>query len=797
MTGKPSHAGSPEQRGHFCAATLLSLLFAVVASSNARAQPEIKPTALYGEVTRLLEPWIAAEIKQKGIPALSIALVDDQTIVWARGFGFADSAKRVPATAETVYRVGSVSKLFTDLAVMQLFEQGKIDLDAPVTRYVPDFAPKNPYGDAITLRHLMSHRSGLVREPPVGHYFDPAPPSLDEVIKSLSRTTLVFKPGTRTKYSNAGIAVVGSALEKVAKEPFAAVIDRSLLKPLRMSRSSFEPGPELQAQMANGMMWTYDGQTIATPTFLLGTGPAGNLVSTVVDLGRFLSFIIAGGASVQGHLIRSETLLSMIEPQPAKPGEPPGFGLGFAISDFRKHRQIGHGGAVYGFATEVKALPDSKLGVIVIASADCANGFAQHVAATALRLMLGKGQRLEAPRSTLPVPPASLRELTGRFSKGEESVEVFARAGKLYLSPFNRAQTVEIRSMPDSGFMVDDRLAAGSHLSISKSELVIHNTGTAYAKQPAAKPAESPAGWRDLIGEYGWDHDVLYILEKDGKLHALIEWFFDYPLIEDGPDRFRFPSYGLYADESVIFHRDEHAKIKEAEAASVTFVRRKLDGEDGNVFRIKPVRSVDRLAAEADRASPPAEAGEFAKPDLVELTAMDPSIKLDIRYATTNNFLSVPVYKVAKAVMQRPAAEALVRAHQALAKQGYGLLIHDAYRPWRVTKIFWDAVPESGKIFVADPSKGSKHNRGCAVDLTLYDRASGKSVKMVGGYDEFSPRSYPDYPGGTRSERWHRDLLRKAMEAEGFTVFEFEWWHFDFRDWAKYPILNLPFEEIR
>src|SRR5262245_10952837 len=146
MTAELSHDGSPEQRPHPRGMATLSLLFAVVATSNALAQPEITPPTEYEEVTRCLEPWIGAEIKQKGIPALSIALVDDQTIVWARGFGFADRAKRVPATAETVYRVGSVSKLFTDLAVMQLVEQGKIDLDAPVTLYVPDFAPKNQYG---------------------------------------------------------------------------------------------------------------------------------------------------------------------------------------------------------------------------------------------------------------------------------------------------------------------------------------------------------------------------------------------------------------------------------------------------------------------------------------------------------------------------------------------------------------------------------------------------------------------------------------------------------------------------
>src|SRR4029077_8371201 len=138
----------------------------------------------------------------------------------------------------------------------------------------------------------------------------------------------------------------------------------------------------------------------------------------------------------------------------------------------------------------------------------------------------------------------------------------------------------------------------------------------------------------------------------------------------------------------------------------------------------------------------------------------------------------------------------LVRVNKRLEKLGYGVLIHDAYRPWHVTKMFRDAVEPRYHHFVADPLQGSKHNRGAAVDLTLYDRATGQAVEMVGGYDEFSPRSYPDYPGGTTLQRWHRKLLRRAMEAEGFTVNEVEWWHFDHADWAHYPILNQRFEEI-
>ena len=138
----------------------------------------------------------------------------------------------------------------------------------------------------------------------------------------------------------------------------------------------------------------------------------------------------------------------------------------------------------------------------------------------------------------------------------------------------------------------------------------------------------------------------------------------------------------------------------------------------GSTFRITPQHSVAELEKQALASRPPKEQGEFRKPDLVELVRLDPRIKLDIRYATTNNFLSTPMYSQARAFLQRPAAEALVRVEHAVEKRGYGLLVHDAYRPWYVTKMFWDATPDDKKIFVADPKEGSKHNRGCAVDLT-------------------------------------------------------------------------------
>jgi D-alanyl-D-alanine dipeptidase len=213
-------------------------------------------------------------------------------------------------------------------------------------------------------------------------------------------------------------------------------------------------------------------------------------------------------------------------------------------------------------------------------------------------------------------------------------------------------------------------------------------------------------------------------------------------------------------------------------------------------FRITPLHPVEELREKALKAQPPSEKGSFREPDLVELVKLDPSIKLDVGYATANNFLGMPVYTQARAFLQRPAAEALLRAARELETRGYGLIIYDGYRPWYVTKIFWDATPADKKIFVADPAMGSKHNRGCAVDLSLYELASGKEVKMPSGYDEMTVRAYANYAGGTAEERAHRALLREAMVKQGFEINPSEWWHFDYKDWKQYPILNVKFEDL-
>jgi D-alanyl-D-alanine dipeptidase len=197
-------------------------------------------------------------------------------------------------------------------------------------------------------------------------------------------------------------------------------------------------------------------------------------------------------------------------------------------------------------------------------------------------------------------------------------------------------------------------------------------------------------------------------------------------------------------------------------------------------------------------AGPAQKAGAPHETDLIEIATLDPTIHLDIRYATSNNFVGRPVYPEAKAFLQRPAAEALIAAHRRLRERGYGIAVFDAYRPLSVTKIFWDITPPDKRMFVADPAVGSHHNRGCAVDLTLYDLKTGAEVEMPGPYDEMSERSFVTYAGGTPEQRKARDLLREAMERDGyFFVYPEEWWHYDYKDWRDYPVLDVAFSSIK
>ncbi len=345
-------------------------------------------------------------------------------------------------------------------------------------------------------------------------------------------------------------------------------------------------------------------------------------------------------------------------------------------------------------------------------------------------------------------------------------------------------------------------------LAIFSVALFYAVTAHGQAQNVGPKPAEAPYYLSKYFGEYAFEGKKVIIRENGGRLEAVFNPIVYNPDIdgENAPDpeiwplsridnnKYTYTFRGTFS--TFIFQVDRNDASIAVLIDSDRYERNFIEPANGNTFKVsldKPIEDYIKAALEEE---PPVEDGEFREPDLVDITTVLHNVKLDVRYATNDNFLDAPTYALAKSFLHRPAAMALIDANEALNAMGYGLLVHDAYRPWYVTKIFWDATEGPERDFVANPANGSIHNRGSAIDLTLYDLATGEPIKMVGTYDEMSDRSYPYYMGGTSLERWHRQVLINAMEAVGFTVLDNEWWHFDYKDWQEYPILNLTFEEL-
>jgi D-alanyl-D-alanine dipeptidase/CubicO group peptidase (beta-lactamase class C family) len=755
----------------------------------------IDPIKGFELVALKLENAINYEIKSKNLNAISMVLVDDQKIAWAKGFGYENPDSKINADANTVYRVGSVSKLFTDMAIMQRVEIGEIDLDKAIQTYLPNFKPDNPYKKPITLRQMMSHRSGLLREPRKGNYFTDDEISLKTTVESIIPSKLIHEPESKTKYSNAAIAVVGYTLESLYKTPYVDYMQKHILEKIGMNNSAFAPNTKIRARLAKATMWSYDDRIFSAPTFELGMIPAGSLYAPVTDLAKFMMVLFAQGKGPKEVVIKPETLNKMISPQFGG-DKTRGYGIGFGLSEHGGYQKIGHGGAIYGFSTQLYAIPEIKYGVATSSSVDISNSITTKLSNYALDLMLANKNNEPLPDyiKTSQLDAKISQSLKGHYSRGNLYADIELRGPSTVLV----INSLEVPLKQSSkGIISDGRIDQGS-LKIQKSGEDILVNGKLFTKKVKRKKTQFPNEWKGLVGEYGWDHNILFVYEDMGSLWLLMEWIEKNQLLQVKDDLFAFPENSrMYYGERLKFKRNAAGVATEVAIINgPVFKRREIGASNSETFRIEPLKPIEELRDIAFKAKPPKENQDFLSSDLVELKNIDKTINYDIRYASTNNFMSNKFYTRAEAYLQRPAAQALGRVNKKLKTKGYGLLIHDAYRPWYVTKMFWDATPLDKKIFVANPENGSRHNRGCAIDLTLYDLKSGKVIEMVGGYDEMTERSYPNYYGGTTEQRWHRKLLREVMESEGFNVYEFEWWHFDYKDWKQYPISNDRFEDL-
>jgi len=388
-----------------CTLLVLGTLLAGCATPPPRPEQAIRGDYAY---TRQYASWlIEREMKKHHVTGLSIALVDDQHVVWTQGFGYADQANGIPATPDTVYRVGSISKLFTASAAMQLAEQGKFDIDKPLRDYLPEFSTRTraSHSRPITPRSLMTHHSGLPSDWFKGMW-SKHPEPFTKVVDEIRGQYVVSRPGTVFAYSNLGMTLLGHAVQKVSGEDFAAYMQRALLQPLGMSHSAFA----LQAQGPFASKAYRNGKEAEDPP--LRDMPAGGLNSSVLDMSRFLEMVFAGGRSGEQQILKPQTLAEMLRPQNANiPLDLDlRIGLGWMLSgiDVPNAGPVAqHGGATLLSHSYLAALPEQKLGVVVLANSASAGAVVTKVAAETLKLALEAktGLRQPSPEQPAAAPP--------------------------------------------------------------------------------------------------------------------------------------------------------------------------------------------------------------------------------------------------------------------------------------------------------------------------------------------------------------------------------------------------------
>ena len=547
----------------------------LAADDSAEAKPD------YGRTIARLEEVVEEELQRGILGGVAIALIDDQRTVLAKGFGLADKRRNVPATGKSVYRAGSISKLFTAVAAMQLVEQGKLDLDRPVSCYDPEFRIVVPFRDAgpITLRQLMCHRSGMVRESPIGGYLDPRQPTMAATVAGIAPCVLVHRPDTKTKYSNIGPTVTGRIVGLVAAMPFAEYQRKHVLGPLGMKNSSFLMDDALRKHYAPGNMQVaqQDGGfcEIEAPLFELGTLSAGNLYTTAEDLAQFVKFLLAEGRSGQEQILQPETLREMFTVQLTE--EASGFGLGFHVGKFGDYKMIGHMGAVYGHTASMRALPQEKIGVVVLANEDIAMGPVRKLADAAMELMIEA--KLDQPPKPKEKPirlePSELAKLAGHY----ESESYWARieTSDDGIVANISGQRLQLTPVAAEKLLGDGRFAHRAVFKLHRDD-ASRISGFSALQQDFVRvdpdaATEIPEAWKEFLGSYGPEFIPLIVSVKHGHLYAMTENMVDYRLTPLNRTVFGMPT-GMYVDEHLVFQVGMGGKVHSVVLANMVLPRR-------------------------------------------------------------------------------------------------------------------------------------------------------------------------------------------------------------------------------
>lgn len=319
---------------------------------------------------------------------------------------------------------------------------------------------------------------------------------------------------------------------------------------------------------------------------------------------------------------------------------------------------------------------------------------------------------------------------------------------------------------------------------------------------PAFEPKDCPKDLKYILGMYYGNGEMFLLRENNGEVELVYRFGQNdytfagsnvYPLYKEHFDSYTINESGPlnHLDAAVRIERSREGYGVSCSVGGNRYSRRFFAGENGRPFRFAPVSDWQALKTAANAAVMPAQLGAGQQAQLVDLAQAVPGLKFDLRYAQADNCFGQVLTDDQRAFLDADAAQALAQAQQYLKPYGYGILVWEAYRPWSVSKLAYDALPTDKKSMLPAPEVGFSHNTGRSIDVSLYLLATGEDAGMISGFDEPSVRQYASFAGGTTLERYRRDLLRSAMQMAGFTASETEWWHFDYGDIKGFAHLNV------
>jgi len=357
-----------------CLVVLLLLVPAGVRAQSLAEDPRV------AEVLELLEIWMEAQVAYEGLPGVSMGIVSDQELIWSQGFGYADVASEKSATAETIYSICSISKLFTSVSVMQLRDQGKLDLDDSVSEILPWFDIENtfPEGPAITVRRLLTHSSGLPREAGYPYWTGPeyAFPTHEQVVEKLKEQETLYPSAEYFQYSNLGLTLAGEIVAATSGQPYDVYVREHILDPLGLTSTTPEiPDNERGMRLATGYTSKLrDGSRKVVPDYLVrGIAPAAGFASTVEDLARFAAWQFRLLREGGDEVLSANTLKEMQRVHWMDPDWETTWGLGFSVSRRDDKTFVGHGGSCPGYRTQLLMSPKDKIAVVFMTNGQGTN----------------------------------------------------------------------------------------------------------------------------------------------------------------------------------------------------------------------------------------------------------------------------------------------------------------------------------------------------------------------------------------------------------------------------------------